>query len=215
VTGFGERRVHRLCLASVGACHPEPRRRRGTSPTAVEELLPQIFPQRIQRPDQRIFLFAAPTLDLFLSCDGIANITVIFVVDEAIQLGLLCKTLNCSILVLANAPLEIIRHARVQDDSTAIGHHINEEDLHSICGVSAPPTVAVPSARLGMTVFRRNLRSMPPLQGSAFAQLRQQFLMYPVKATVAENRDNILRLQQRHESLHNMSHIRLVKSRPA
>jgi hypothetical protein len=43
----------------------------------------------------------------------------------------------------------------------------------------------------------------------------EQLPVDPVKATVAENHDDILRLQQRHEALDNMSHTWLVKSRPA
>ena len=125
-----------------------------TSHTSVEELLPQIFPQWIKRPHQRIFLFASPTLDLLFTCDGIANVAIVFVVNEAVQFVLLGETLNGSVLVLANATLEIIRHARVQDDSTAIGHHINEEGLHSICEVPRPA-----AAGLGMTAHNYTARS--------------------------------------------------------
>ena len=125
-----------------------------TSHTAVEELLSQIFPHWIKRPHQRIFLFASPTLDLLFPCDRIANVAMVLAVNESVQFGLLGETLNGSVLVLVNATFEIIRHARGQDDSTAIGHHIDEEGLHSICEVPRPA-----AAGLGMTAQNYTVRT--------------------------------------------------------
>ena len=117
------------------ACYPEPRRRRGTSPTRLKRALAPNLSTANSASVPTHFLLASPTLDLLLTRDGVANIVVLFVVDEAVQFVLFCKTLNSSVLVLPNATLEIIRHARVQDDSTAIGYQLNEERLHFDCEV--------------------------------------------------------------------------------
>jgi hypothetical protein len=54
----------------------------------------------------------------------------------------------------------------------------------------------------------------PPLQ-DRFPQLLQQLPMDPIEPAVAEDGHHVLRFQQRHELLYNMSGVRLVKRRPA
>ena len=52
----------------------------------------------------------------------------------------------------------------------------------------------------------------PPLQRR---EPREQFLVNAVKAAVAENRHDVVRLQERDDPLDNRRRVRLVKRRPA
>ena len=67
------------------------------------------------------------------------------------------------------------------------------------------------------TLQRFNASTLQRFNASTLqrSQPLQQLPVDPVKPAVAENRHDVLRFQQRHEPLYNMSHVRLVKRRAA
>jgi len=100
-------------------------------------------------------------------------------------------------------------HQTARDLATAIDSLPVGQDLTAVVR-----SLAVCAARDDMQQWPI-FRTRPPLQDRAFAQPRQQLSVDSVEAAVAKDRDHILRLQQRHEPVHDVGHIRLVKGRPA
>jgi hypothetical protein len=76
-------------------------------------LFTQIFPLRVQLPNQFIFLFASPSFDLFFSRDSIENVLVAFVVNEAIDLVTLRKTSIPGVTVKPKATFKTVCHAGI------------------------------------------------------------------------------------------------------
>jgi hypothetical protein len=52
---------------------------------SVEPSFAQVFPRRIRGTDQYNFLLSQPTFDVFLSCDGVADLLEAFKVYKAMN----------------------------------------------------------------------------------------------------------------------------------
>jgi len=74
----------------------------------------QVFPVAIDRFNQGDFLFAAPTFDLFLSCDGGTNIRCVLKVDKTVYMVAAGEARDEFFSVLIKPTSEIIRHADVE-----------------------------------------------------------------------------------------------------
>src|SRR6266436_6500853 len=87
---------------------------------SIEKLDAKIFPKWIQRPDQIVFLFAAPTFDLLLARDGITSCVEAFVINEPVAPVPLYEASGVCIRVEPETPLQTVRHTRIENASTAI-----------------------------------------------------------------------------------------------
>jgi len=96
---------------------------------------PESFQLEIQRSHQIVFLFAAPALNPFsraMACRASLN-------RSSKPGDQPCETLDRVVAVEADSAFQTVCDASGQHDATAIGHHINEERLHSDCEVPRRP----------------------------------------------------------------------------
>ena len=85
----------------------------------------EIIPIRILLFNRTNLPGSSPFLDLFLPSDGVANVVMDFIVNQAVDLVLLCKAPNCVRLVLVDSAHKVTRHASVKRAVPFARHYVD------------------------------------------------------------------------------------------
>src|SRR5450759_2612303 len=141
--------------ASPG-CRAEPRSCHAALRLSISWLLPlgaQVEPLRVRRLDQGHFLRPRPALDLLLSGDGSQYVRRGFEVDKERQVVLPGETAAELLLMLVDAPLQVVCYAQV-DGSRDVRHDVDVvlvEGGHPLKPVTLRERSCDASLRLSMT----------------------------------------------------------------
>ena len=78
------------------------------------------------------FSSRAASPDLLFTRDGVARFIEAFVVDQSINLIRLSKPFYLAVLMLPNSSHQAVCNAGIENDPTAIGHHVDVECFHQL-----------------------------------------------------------------------------------
>ena len=87
--------------------------------------MPKIFEFWIHRLNERLFLSAAPSLDLLLARNGLTDIAIRLEIQKPFQLIFTTELSTFARRMLVNASPKVARDSDVQHRSSAVGQNVN------------------------------------------------------------------------------------------